>query len=132
MALAILAVIFRLHRPKPFRQLLRGLHGGCGDLLSSTDDLVKNWGLSDSTTCGDSAGLGVIEGSSDVGTLSRNHGMLSIARRSDTVHRFSCDTKTRSWRNCGDEGMGCGWPAANLDEAGCKQRPQSARSDVLC
>jgi hypothetical protein len=27
--------------------------------------------------------------------------------------------------------MGCGWPAANLDEAGCKQRPQSARSDVL-
>jgi hypothetical protein len=36
-------------------------------------------------------------------TLSRNHGMLSIARRSETVHRFSCDTKTRSWRNCGDE-----------------------------
>jgi hypothetical protein len=26
--------------------------------------------------------------------------MLSIARRSDTVYRFSCNT---SWRNCGDE-----------------------------
>ncbi len=70
MALAILAVIFRLHRPKPFRELLR-LHGGCDDLLSSIDDLVKNWGLSDSMTCGDSVGLGVIEGSSDVGTLSQ-------------------------------------------------------------
>jgi hypothetical protein len=83
--------------PKPFKQLIRDLQGGCDDLLSSTDDLVKNWGLSDSTT------YMWIECSSDLGMLSRNHGMLSIARRSDTVHRFSCDTKTRSWRNCGDE-----------------------------
>ncbi len=54
--------------------------------------MVKNWVLSNSD-----------EGSSDVGKLSRNYIMPSIARRSDNVHRFSCDTKTRSWRNCGDE-----------------------------
>jgi hypothetical protein len=58
-------------------------------LLSSTDDLAKNWGLNDSTTCGDSVGLGVIEGSTDVGTLSRNRGMLSIGRGSDAAHHFS-------------------------------------------
>jgi hypothetical protein len=96
-SLNFLAVIFSLHSPKPFRHLILGLLGGCDDLLSSTDDLVKNWGLTDSTTCGDSVGLGVIEGSSDVSTLLRNHIMLSIARRSDTAHHFSCDTKKRSW-----------------------------------
>jgi hypothetical protein len=95
-ALAIFAVISRLQRPIPFRQLLRGLHGGCDDSLSSNDDVVKNWGLSDSTTCGDSAGLGVIEGSSNMNTLPRNHGMLSIARRSVLAHCFSCNTKTEA------------------------------------
>jgi hypothetical protein len=92
-SLNFLAVIFSLHSPKPFRHLILGLLGGCDDLLSSTDDLVKNWGLTDSKNEWG-------ETSADMSTLSRNHG---TACRSGTVPRYSCDAKTRSWRNCGDE-----------------------------
>ena len=56
--------------------------------------------------------------------------MLSIAHRSDTVHRLSCDTKTRSWRNCRGERWTVNGKQQTWTRLGASD-DRNARSDVL-